>query len=65
MRVGIFYLSHRPAWDRVTLPLPRGGMVYLRMEEVEAEDESAAMDHAKLREDETLMNTHELPEREV
>lgn len=64
MRVGIFYLSKFSGrkGERQAIRLPGGGQVWVRVEEVEAGGTSEALDRAELRPNETLMNTHRLPD---
>ena len=62
MRVGIFYFSLKDGRDRVPVPLgpvtfpPKVG--YIRCEVIEAPDEETALDKARPRHDESVMNTH-------
>lgn len=61
MRTGTFYLSHEAGKDTYALPLKRGGVVYVRIVESK-QDLSEALDAAKPKRGEMLMNTHPLPE---
>ncbi len=61
MRIGIFYLSHyKTADDLQGVWLKDGTSLWIRVEEVEAEDVEAALDMAEPRDGEIVMNTHEL-----
>lgn len=72
MRVGIFYMSHtRGGAMRNIVDIQSHangelvesvGQVYVRCEEVEADDLGAALDMAAPQNGECVMNTHELPE---
>jgi hypothetical protein len=78
MRVGIFYVSHRQTEGAQPVALPKGGHVYITVEEHEVEDDGTrsalevALDLGRSRYDEEnplpddvwLMNTHELPAQE-
>ena len=59
VKVGIFYMSLRPGFDRQ--PIMAGNQqVWIRVEVVEQESLADALDLATPRSDENVMNTHEL-----
>lgn len=58
MRIGIFYYSQKDGPGRQHVVLPKGGHVYIRVEEVEGDDVANALDEAQLQRGEQLMNTH-------
>ncbi len=63
MRVGIFYIDtskNYSGWTVVADGKENKDAVGIRMEVVEAEDEVAAMDMAQPRDNESVMNAHEL-----
>jgi len=61
MRIGIFYLSlKRATADCQPIELPLGGHAYVRVVEVECQDEEQALRAACPRRGESLMNTHQL-----
>lgn len=62
MRVGIFYFSKNDDPDRPTDEIRRDGKLvgYVRVEIIEDSDISTALDSARPRDDESVMNTHEL-----
>ena len=59
---GIFYLSHDPGPDAQPIVTPSGLTVYVRVEEAYGGDLVDALDAARPRAGEMLMNTHPLPE---
>lgn len=67
MRVGLFYISSSTKQTASSLDRQRihtsTGSMWIRVEEVSADDEASALDYAKPYDDETFMNAHELPER--
>ncbi|HVJ71637.1 MAG TPA: hypothetical protein VM531_09055 [Sphingomicrobium sp.] len=54
---GIFYYSLNKAPDRQPIKLSGGRVVWIRVEEVD-DDLLGALDRAKRRGDESVMNTH-------
>lgn len=60
MRTGTFYLSHEPGPDSQWVGLPKGGCVYIRVTESSLTVD-AALDKAKPKKGESVMNTHTLP----
>jgi len=61
-----FFMSHNPAPDRTELKLSNGRSVYVRAEIVKDADGDLeqALGRGDMREDETLMNSHHVPDAE-
>jgi hypothetical protein len=55
--------NQAPGRARVGIQIPNGEMsyVYVRGEHVDATNEAGALDAAKPQEDETVMNSHQVP----
>jgi len=67
MKVGIFYIKHTEPPPElgfndagVLMTFPSGKSVYIRGEEVDAKNESIALDGAKPKKGESVMNSHRL-----
>lgn len=63
MRAGIFYLSLIGGrQDQQPIALPGGGLVYVRVDETIVKSLDEALDRAKPRQGETVMNAHAVTE---
>jgi hypothetical protein len=62
MRTGIFYFSHKPYAGSRPFQLPGGDIGWIRVEERDA-SLTDALDAARPRKGEMVMNTHPLPRR--
>lgn len=64
VKCAIFYISFRPSNGsrRQPVTLPGGGAVYIRAHVVTCDDPADALDMAQPDADESVMNSHELPQ---
>jgi hypothetical protein len=65
MRVAVFYMSwnHAPGRRAIPIEMSNGDVtwVYVRAEQVNAPNPEMGLDKARPAEDETVMNTHQVP----
>jgi len=61
MRIGLFYYSQFDGPNRQRIVTPLGTAIYIRVVEVYARSLDEALCVAQPEEDESVMNTHELP----